>query len=680
MADPLDFSDLIPSAAKAPQPAASPPAVRFDDLVPAQRWTEDNPTFAMGDPREVGPPTVMAPIAGAFERGAVRGATYGFNDELEAAVRAAAGENYDQALADVRARNAADMREHPIASATGMVAGGIGSALATRGVATRLAGPRLAAMAPSNAYVRLALGGAGAGGLAGFGESENGFLDRLGGAGTGAALGAAVGPIAGFGLGLINRLGGRLWSAFGGGDAGATADRLIIRSLDRDKVPLEEAGKRLTAAGDQPVAVVDVGGRNTVNLGATAANTPSEAMEAADKFVESRRLGRPDRLTAASDAAFGGGSGADVAEATAARQAQRQSEATPLYHEAFGKPAGMTDAMQHIIDDPIGQTGLKQGLEIQRIENAARRARGEPEVPTTDPAIRYDEDGTPRIVGVPNMRTLDAIKRGMDSIIDAARSETTGQVQWTERLRAIDDMRRTWVRLLDENNPAYAAARAAWAGPSAQMEATQAGRAAMKTDRDIVARRMEDAPDVQDAYRLGAGRGVADRFSDPARASGNARLLLENHDMQARLGSLLSPEELAAFNDALRRETAMTAVERQVGPRSGSQTKRLLAGGEDMADGAGPLLSTMNLALSEHPIRAVARDYLIRRLGQGINPTISDALANRLFVTDPAERAMIYSQLQNRLLTDQARAERARRIIGPVLQGVAQQAGAVTAR
>jgi hypothetical protein len=345
----------------------------------------------------------------------------------------------------------------------------------------------------------------------------------------------------------------------------------------------------------------------------------------------------------------------------------------------------MTDAMGHIIDDPIGQTGLRRGLEIQRIENAARRARGEPEVPTNDPAIHFDDDGTPRIVGVPNMRSLDAIKRGMDSMIDAARSDTTGQVQWTERLRAIDDMRRTWVRLLDQNNPAYAEARAAWGGPSAQMEATQAGRTAMRTDRDIVAQRATTGPeDVRDAYRLGAGRDVSDRFSDPARASGAARLMLEDTNMQHRLASLLKPEELAAFNAVLQRETQMTAVERAVGPRAGSQTGRLLAGGADMEAGVpGPVMQGISQVLGGHPLQGgltIGRDLVVRRLGQGINPATSDALANRLFQTDPAERAALYQSLRNRLLTDKAAAEKVRRFVSPVIQGISEQAGAASSR
>jgi hypothetical protein len=518
-----------------------------------------------------------------------------------------------------------------------------------------------------------------AGGTAGFGEGEGGFANRVESAGEGALAGGITAPVLGGVVNAISAGAGRATHAAGLRNPEVAADRQIVRALDRGGTSVDEAATRLTAAGDTPTALVDVGGRNTVNLAATAANTPSKAMDTADAFVESRRIGRPDRLMNAGDAAFGGGSGTDVADATGALRAKRAAEASPLYDKAFAQPAGMTEPMKAILADPVAQTGLKRGLEIQRIENATRRARGEAEAPTTDPSIQYDEHGDPRIVGVPTMRSMDAVKRGMDATIEDARDSTTGKVQWTERLRAIDDMRRTWVGLLDEGNPDYAAARAAWGGPSAQMEATQAGRSAFRTDRDVVAARAgQGAPDVQDAYRLGAGRDFSDRVSDPARASGAARKMLEDHQMQARLNSLLPAGLAEDLNKALRRETDMTAVEKAVSPRAGSQTARMLAGGDDMGrDVIGPWLTAFRQLTSGHPwgAAATAGADTYRRIGQGINSATSDALATRLFETDPALRQKVTDALRNRLLADATSTERARAIIRPILRGVAETAG-----
>lgn len=643
-------------------------------------------------------------MVGSALRGVVKGVTFGFGDELRAGTDALAqgvgnlfsgsegrptmGQAYDKSLAASREQDRLDAATNPVSNVTGQVAGGVSSmVLAPELGAGRLIAPVGTLINPLfralpgwlQTGARVVGGGAAAGGAAGFGEGEGGVGNRLESAAIGAGTGAVVAPVVGAATSAAPWAVGRVGQAAGLRNPETAADRQIVRALDRGGVSVDDAATRLNAAGDAPVALVDVGGRNMVNLGATAANTPGASMDVADAMVQNRRELRPDRLMTAGDAAFGGGRGTDVADVTAERQAQRQT-ASPLYTEAFSKPAGMTDSMQAILQDPIGQSGLKRGLEIQRIENATRRARGEPEVPTTDPAIHYDENGDPRIVGVPNMRSLDAVKRGMDAVIEDARSDTTGRVNWTERLRAIDDMRRTWVGLLDENNPEYAAARAAWGGPSAQMEATQAGQTALRTNRDIVAQRaVSGPPDVQDAYRLGVGRDYADRVSDPARASGAARAMLEDRQMQARLGSVLGQDRLDALNAALRRETEMTAVERSISPRAGSQTARLMAGGTDMGtDVAGPVLAGIRQAIAGHPLQGlgtVANDVITRRFGQGINPATADALANRLFVTDQVGRQRVTDALRNRLLQDQVRTAQVRSMTDPVLRALSATAG-----
>jgi len=643
-------------------------------------------------------------MVGSALRGAVKGITFGFGDELRAGTDALAqgvgnlihgsdgrptmGQAYDQSLAQSREQDRIDAATNPVSNVAGQVAGSVAPMV----VAPALGAGRL--IAPVASYINpllagmpswlrtaagVAGGGAVAGGVAGFGEGEGGVGNRVESAAIGAGTGAAVAPAIKGVVTAAPAVVGRVTQAIGIRDPTAAADRQIVRALDRGGVSVDDAETRMNAAGNAPVALVDVGGRNVVNLGATAANTPGASMDAADAMVQGRRELRPDRLMTAGDAAFGGGRGTDIADVTAQRQADRQA-ASPLYDAAFGKPAGMTESMQAILQDPVGQAGLKRGLEIQRIENATRRARGEPEVPTTDPAIHYDENGDPRIVGVPNMRSLDAVKRGMDAVIEDGRDSTTGRVNWTERLRAIDDMRRTWVGLLDENNPEYAAARAAWGGPSAQMEATQAGQTALRTNRDIVAQRAGSGPpDVQEAYRLGVGRDFADRVSDPARASGAARTMLEDQQMQARLGSVLGQDRLDALNAVLRRETEMTAVERAISPRAGSQTARLTAGGTDMGtDVAGPILTGIRQALSGHPLQGagtVANDLFMRRLGQGINPATSDALANRLFVTDQPGRQRVTDALRNRLLQDQLQKEQIQRFTTPVIRALGATAG-----
>jgi hypothetical protein len=228
-------------------------------------------------------------------------------------------DTYTKSLQNERRDLHADTEQHPVLATVGQVAGGIGGAVAGSLLAPQVALPAAAGRVGAAANtlwqaapqaVRTGLGwiggGAASGGLAGFGEGEGGFGNRLGSAATGAAVGAAVAPVAGAVANVGSKVAGRVIDATGFRNADVLADRKIAQSLGRDAngadTAVEDAITRSTAAGDAPVAVVDLGGRGTVNLGATASNTPSQAMQVADQFVELRRGGRPDRLMASGDA------------------------------------------------------------------------------------------------------------------------------------------------------------------------------------------------------------------------------------------------------------------------------------------------------------------------------------------------------------------------------------------
>lgn len=126
--------------------------------------------------------------------GARQGVTFGFGDEINAGVRAAAdwmggkpfGEAYDSRLAHERGLLAQGREENPVSFLAGEVAG---SALMPAGTAAT--GATVAQQA-----VRGAVAGAAAGGLYGFGEGEGGVENRLESARSAAAIGGAVGAAA----------------------------------------------------------------------------------------------------------------------------------------------------------------------------------------------------------------------------------------------------------------------------------------------------------------------------------------------------------------------------------------------------------------------------------------------------------------------------------------------------
>lgn len=615
-----------------------------------------------------------------------QGASFGFADEIAAGGDALLGHlagrgsqasgigaRYSENLERERARDAAFREDNPGTALAGNLVGGI--AVPGAMGANLIRGGGVAASAGRG----MIAGGTG-GAAAGFGEAEGGLGNRLGGAAAGLGMGVAAGGALGAGVNVAGRVGGRVLDTLGMRNADLAADRQILRAFDRDGRSLADvAADAASPPGGAPLALADLGGRNTTTLAAVAANVPGASTEAADALVQARRAAGPDRMARIADDAFGGGQGEDVAAQMDALGRRRAADAAPLYNEAFSKPAGFTDQMQSVLDDPITRSGLARGLEVQRLENTARRARGEPELPMSDKGIRFDDDGTPRIVSEPNMRTMDAVKRGLDSMIEEARDGTTGKVQWTERLRAIDEIRRGWVNLLDKGNPTYAAAREAWAGPSQAMDAVNRGRQAFRADRDMVGQATERlSPGDQDFYRLGAGRAFTDMASDPAKAPGVARRMLEDRQMQARLQSLLPPDKNAVMAEALRGEMRVNAGNAAYSPRAGSQTARLQAGMEDMgADPPGGAMMALLEATQRGGLTGAAASgaqRLIRRT-QGINSSTADALAQRLFQADPQRNAEIVRALTARQGKDALTAQQRAALAERLLQGLGVAGG-----
>lgn len=143
--------------------------------------------------------------------GARQGVTFGFGDEINAGVRAAAdalggkpfGEAYDERLAHERGLLEQTREENPVSSAVGTVGGAVLPGLLTGGTTAATAG---------GAAIKGGAAGAASGAAYGLGEAEGGPGDRL----EGAAKGAALGGLFGAGAGAAINVGTRAFrAAFG---------------------------------------------------------------------------------------------------------------------------------------------------------------------------------------------------------------------------------------------------------------------------------------------------------------------------------------------------------------------------------------------------------------------------------------------------------------------------------
>lgn len=606
---------------------------------------------------------------GSTNAAMMQGITLGASDEIASAVAglggAIRGKGFMQAYRDAmeaQRQNAEVFRQNNPYIGRGVeVVSGVGSGLAASGV-------RAAGQVPG--MMQTMARGAGLGGFSGAASADGGPQERAIGGAVGAGIGAAAPPL----IGAIAQPVASGWRAaknlMGFGDPAAQAERKIVQTLARSGMTTHNARTAMDDfPADKPGALLDVMGRPGVNLGAATANRPGSAMETADRFVEMRRAGATDRIEADVTRHIAPGGGGNYAATVQGLIDTRSRNAAPLYEEAFSKPAGMTDRLREFIDDPIARSGLARGLELQRLENLARSPGAR--VPIKDAAIEFAEDGTPKIVSVPNMRTLDAVKRGLDDILEGYRDKTTGRLVLDQRGRAIDAVRRAYVEQLDEGNPAYRAARQAWAGPSQAWDEMELGRKIVTADRDSVAKILSNIPpEKREFYRMGVARVLTDRTSDPTSAGSFVRRMVEDKNFATKLGGLFDrPEDYQKFVKLMQSELTMRETNRAVSPRAGSQTARVLAEHGEAAPGSGSVMQDVlhTGARGGRPTVAVLSRMYER--GQAGSPQMAGELGQRLFATNRQAIATALDSIDRRATNDAMNQYMRQQLLRAVLSG-----------
>ena len=193
----------------------------------------------------------------------------------------------------------------------------------------------------------------------------------------------------------------------------------------------------------------------------------------------------------------------------------RAERAAPLYERAFESGPIYDDRIAQFLNDPIAQQGLRNGIELQRLDALARGTRFDP----TDLAVTgFNAAGDPIIGQVPNMRTMDAVKRGLDDIIKAEVNPQTRKL--TQRGAAVQGVKRALVERLDAYNPDYAAARRIYSGDSEGVD-------------DAFSSALRTIANLQDTSIL---RTVREAFSGTTRSPkmvGRLRAALEAKNPQA---------------------------------------------------------------------------------------------------------------------------------------------------
>lgn len=578
------------------------------------------------------------------------GPTLGFADEIAAGLDALThpilgrgsnlptmGERYDANLQGERTIDRDFEKKAPFTAGAADVAGLVGGTLA----APMMLPGKVAAMmpAPTSMLGKMALGGgagAATGGVYGFGTGEGGFTPRAENAGTNAAIGGVTGALIPPVMAGVGRLAAPVLDKMGLRNADKGALNQTLRAFERDGISPQDALAKLNAwrqAGSKPEALLDLGGENVKALAATAANLPGKSRQAAMDLVQMRKDGASERV------------GGDVARSISPStnysgtvddlMATRSREAEPLYKAAFAKEGAWSPRLQEFIDDPIMKDGLKRGMNMLRLESVAQ---GKPFNPQTM-GVSLNEAGDVTLVGAPNMRVLDAAKRGLDDILEKYRDGTTGRLNLTPEGRAIDGFRRSFLTTLDDLNPDYKTARGSFAGHTQSKEAMALGRSILSDDADITAKKIAALdPGDKEFFRAGVAKAIQDKVENTVDGRNVVASFFNKPSLRNKLAAAFdSPEEFKRFEALMKREMDMAATNNLVTPRGNSHTERLRAGADDMKIDpvAGPIANLLNLQFGTAAKQGV--QSLLKPSNQRMNSSTADALAPLLFQKTPQE-------------------------------------------
>lgn len=450
---------------------------------------------------------------------------------------------------------------------------------------------------------------------------------------TGAELGAAGAPIAGVAgkaasvvaAPVVRAVTNAVTDLSPEWTAGAAANKLT-GALSADGITPQAVADQMRTMGPQatPIDAVSAlmgarSGGNFRNLAEVAANSPGEGQALANQLFGARTDSAAARINDAIKTATGA-TGNIHAEASDL-MAQRAAAARPLYQKALAGDLPVDDRLQSFLQDPVFQSGLKQGQEIVRLESLAK---GEPFNPSDYASLSgsperqiassiLDANGnpmavstTPAMPGSVSMRAADAAKRGMDDLLEQYRDPTTGRLALDQRGRALNDVRNSFVDYLDQANPDYAAARAAWAGPSSSLDALAMGRKALTNDAEVTASNVARmSPSDRQFFLSGVTRALQDKIAAAQDGADATRKIFGNDLIRNRIAAAFDdPDAFAQFEQQMNNEAQFAATKNAV--LSNSATARRVAGQADQGDIYGPLLGAAKSIVTGNPAGAAS--------------------------------------------------------------------------
>lgn len=496
--------------------------------------------------------------------------------------------------------------------------------------------------------------------LAGTGLPKAMTLANLGyGTGFGAASNPED-PLAGGAIGLaaggVGEIGGRFVAAPLAEALGRKPVNAVRGLFGKPNMPaapvLSPAERMITSTvGDQGREVTNILGNASSlgvpmtladtteglrSLGGAVARRSPEARSMARNVMEPRSLGQIDRLQGAISRDFGDPT--NFLERSDQLLKQAQADSRPLYNEAFQAPGASSVDATDILGTPAGKQALA------RARTQMLNDRKDP----TALGIDIDDAGEPVLTRTPSFETLDYVKKGFDDIANEGRTPF-GTFQPNADQSAAASLASNLRGRIDEVNPAYAQARAAYAGPAGEREALQMGKSAIGQSADSIGYTLRNMPAPrQEQYRLGALSGISERANNARFTTNPYEAIAGSPEAQRRLQALF-PEGAARFINQANLERELAKSNSQIIGGSPTALNQRADQAFDVPLGATLAIDGASAMLAgAPPVATGAR--LLGGLSKdafklGIGKRKAEELAPLLFSPDAATAAAAFSEL-----------------------------------
>jgi hypothetical protein len=291
-------------------------------------------------------------------------------------------------------------------------------------------------------------------------------------------------------------------------------------------------------------------------------------------------------------------SGKEYFDDEAKAVADLRSSAGTLYNNAYAFGDVMDPRIMQALQEPDFVSFFDEAKKISSTLAQAAKLKG------ANPAqfqlkqlykTKTDQNGNLvgfELVDVPDVRTLDYIKRGMDAKIEAGYSSDSSVSK--ARAGAIQELKKNFVKAIDNATidpatgvSAYATARRQYAGDKEVIDAMRDGYSKFRsTPHELVSDFMKNASVAeQEAYRSGAVRNIYDIIMKPSRDINAAKTLIESPDMKLKLKAVFeTPQKFDLFKAALERESELYGQAQRI--LGGSPTARRTAMREQFEEGS----------------------------------------------------------------------------------------------